>query len=1449
MRYGERLMMGHGGLRRKAAGLRLAAVTVAAVGLGLGLSLTWAPAAEEETADFDKTSVTLRTALHYDPSVEVPLQKLVELYRSAGRTEELLSLYNTHLAQYPDDAGASLVLARIYTLLQDRKAGDFLKAAVARHPDSALLAWQLGRMLQEERNPKAVEAMASAVRLEKSAARKAQWFGELMKVAATQGREDLVLEETRRLIEEGALTPEQRLRWARQALGQKLTKTAVRMMEGVDAARLGTDNQVDATMLQAELLAADGKPTEAGSQLDALLEKLAPDYWRRREILMLRLDVTGADGRDLMVEAARSRWQAKDGRTAMNALTLADVLDAAHRGHEALQVLREALEALPGTPQVEQRLLDLWEKEGTDAAALEWLEKLMAAHPDRQDLLLRQVRWLFANNLGPKAHETFKTLLSKLEPVDQVGRSVELSRWLRRRNQLQDAGLLLETALGKSPDRWDLRRELGELYFAQRRTDEVAALFEGDWTKTLTPDARLEIAQFLMSKQLWVDARKLVEPWLVAQPTAFEGHLLLAKIEEKLGDDARVDTAFEAARALCDTDARYQAWIDAVMQHAEAREMVELAVQKEAGLLAPGGKLPEDEVSFNRWLALIGQASAHKAEKTAEEMLKLALARQGLAADRALMLEKLRLDLMASDSARAMETEAGLRKLLETDTAHREDHRLRLALLYHQAGRQDLAMQFLEALDASKVTEVSGLRSMVPICLERGSLALALTCAERLTRLEPAEMSHWSQWTNLLAQSGQEERLRFALREILGRAHDWKLTEAVRESLQEHLVASQWRSVMSSLNATDPSTWALARREASALEKADLTNDQRRWMDWLVAYLSSRMGDKKAAEDAFSAFGKLSDNQWITFPDGMELSVAGARESLREGPSDAAAARSQSGPVPCLPPFSLGWGFSVDQGMLITRVLTDDAAGLAYVVDDRSNVHALDLRTGKLRWRVSPDGGSKPTRAATPAGGRAMTTTLATRVIVRGSGQPDVRTPLEISVHGNRLCLLENEKVTCVDARTGELLWRNQLAEVDGSAAGPPAMSRLLQDEGHVFVWQPGVSTVSSMNPVTGKLLWQALVPSPPIPAPNPYNSWGGYDAYIKLKSGLSVEHGRVFVFAQSAALLRADNGQVLWRLATGDVPGFPIDLQSQGDSATPLAPPSPRQLVAFSPSRIQVSGGFISGLHITGMRGGMGAASGGWGYATGLRALLQGQGYYSPYALLHEGKVWMVNGNGTGMVSAMGLPLGQLSHSGMVIGVGEGQLVCFNGSGFGSTSPQRNGVQTSLGVVESAAPAGQPARADVLPSGSLHGSRLYASLGTRLRMSDLRSGSVLFDVPLPPEVDAWAKTFADETAPAQANTMVVTSSRRVVSGGLQNRRTYLPSGVLYQNERGGGTLCGSTTAVAPGVWILPVNERALVCLRGAPMGPPAVSTNSPPPTRPVDSASSPASPVSVPNP
>ena len=1394
---------------------------------------------QEPPADFEKTSLTLRTALHYDPSVEVPLQKLLELYRNAGRSEDLLALYSSHVAQYPADPGAKLVLARLYAEVKDRKAGEFLRSAVAQHPDNALLTWQLGRWLRDERDPKAVEAMAKAVSLEKSAGRRALWFGELMKAAAVQGREDLVLEETRRLIEEGAMTPEQQLRWSRQALGEKLLKTATRLMEGVKPESLGTDNQVDATMLKAELLSASGSQEEAGRTLDALLAKLAPDYWRRREILMLRLDLTASEGRDNLVEEARKRWQAKEGKTAIHALTLADILEAAHRGREALVVLREAMEVLAAAPQVELRLLDLWEKEGANDEAVQWLEKVIAKAPERKDLQLRRVRWLFASNQGEKAHVAFKTLLTELAPVDQVGRSVELSRWLRRRNQLPDAALLLEAALTRAPERWDLRRELGELYFAQRRTDEIARLFQGDWTRDLAPDARLEITQFLISKQLWVDAKQLLEPWLKAQPQAFEGHLLMAQIEGKLGDDVRVDAVLETARALCDTDTRYQAWLESLMAHAEAREMVDLAVQKEAARLAPNGKVPEDQMQFDRWLALIGQATSRKAASAAEELLKQALAVPGSTPERSTVLERLRLELLGSDPARSLETETGLRKLMEQDALHREDYRLKLVMLYQQAGRQDLAIELLRKLDAAKVTDPIPLKSVIPVCLERGEQDLAIACAEALTRLEPGEMANWSTWTNLLAQSNQEERLRVAIREIVAKANDWKLSDDVRESLQAHLVASQWRSVMGSLDPNNRATLATARREAASMEKLDLTVEQRRWMDWLVAYLSAQMGDTKAAADAFAAFGKLDDKQWISFPDGMELSVAGARESLQDPGASMKASVPAASVSNCLPPFTMAWGFEVEEGALVTRVISHAGVGLAYVCDDRLNVYAVDLKTGKLRWRTTPDVGASFLRGPGPAAMQRRIASAATRsVMLRNQGQPEVRLPLEMALQGSRLCLLNNERVTCLDAATGELIWCNQLADEEGSSPYGPAESRITADASHVLVWQPSVSTVSSLNPATGKLLWQSVVPSPPVPAPNPYNSWGGYDAYFKLKSGISMEGGKVLVYGQTAALLKVENGQVLWRLSTSEVPGFPIDLHRQEESGSSwqggASAAIPRQLVMYRGS-LTLTG---NNTYTTGgsymRRSGVSNAMAGWGYATGLRAILQGQGYYSPYAVLDQGKVWAVSSNRPGLVSAMGLPLGQISSSGMVVGVGGGSLVSFNGSGFTGSSLGRPGQSLLITSPAPASPDSQPEHGLEI-SGTVSGGRVYASFGQRLQSVDLRSGSRLFDVPLPPDVGAWRKELEKEKASALPAAPPTNRYGRggmrtmMINGGVpQNqRRNYLPVGVLYQNDRGGGTLCANTAVVDGSYWIIPMNERALYCLRGTSLTTPAPATAS----------------------
>ena len=53
------------------------------------------------SADFDKSSLALRTALHFDPAADGPMKKLVQLYVGAGKRAELPALYVSHLSQYP----------------------------------------------------------------------------------------------------------------------------------------------------------------------------------------------------------------------------------------------------------------------------------------------------------------------------------------------------------------------------------------------------------------------------------------------------------------------------------------------------------------------------------------------------------------------------------------------------------------------------------------------------------------------------------------------------------------------------------------------------------------------------------------------------------------------------------------------------------------------------------------------------------------------------------------------------------------------------------------------------------------------------------------------------------------------------------------------------------------------------------------------------------------------------------------------------------------------------------------------------------------------------------------------------------------------------------------------------------------------------------------------------
>ena len=115
---------------------------------------------------FAAESLRYRTALHYDPLLDAPLDSLVKLYVGADRSDELVGLYRTHVEQYPADAGAKTVLIRVLRRVDREGADEAVNTIVPQHPEFAPLQFVLFRFLEERGDPRAIEALSRAIDLE-----------------------------------------------------------------------------------------------------------------------------------------------------------------------------------------------------------------------------------------------------------------------------------------------------------------------------------------------------------------------------------------------------------------------------------------------------------------------------------------------------------------------------------------------------------------------------------------------------------------------------------------------------------------------------------------------------------------------------------------------------------------------------------------------------------------------------------------------------------------------------------------------------------------------------------------------------------------------------------------------------------------------------------------------------------------------------------------------------------------------------------------------------------------------------------------------------------------------------------------------------------------------------------------------------------------------------------
>jgi hypothetical protein len=573
----------------------------------------------------------------------------------------------------------------------------------------------------------------------------------------------------------------------------------------------------------------------------------------------------------------------------------------------------------------------------------------------------------------------------------------------------------------------------------------------------------------------------------------------------------------------------------------------------------------------------------------------------------------------------------------------------------------------------------------------------------------------------------------------------------------------------------------------------------------------------------------------------MELSVQSAREMLRQDvvsktttPSPEPPALAISAP---LPPFEAAWGFTLDEGAVLTRTEISKADGLAFFGDDRRSIFAVDLQSGKLRWRYRTagtrvEGGESPVPATPPRVLGRMRMAIGP-TSGRYSNQPEIRLGIQFVVSEGRLLVLTDEGVECLRTTDGSLLWRSA---PDGQSNVQEALvpqSRMAVAGSRVYFWRPIAGRVSAMDRETGRLLWETEVPQPAPPPVNPNNPWQHQDAYARLRSGLSVDQGRVLAWGQSAVLLNADTGAMLWRTGTGELPGFPLTLETQEEraSVSPTAPSTTLMKSVPLTTTMAMPGGMLT---IGGMpRYG---ATQHWAYTDTIRRLLHAQGGIAPSILLRGDEVWGFTSNGESVVTMHGLPVAGWGNTGAVVGFVGRRIVNDMGSSItvttvgtapilttlfpssrspGSASPSYAAAPTIVFSSGYSTYSGQQyptGSVDPVTSASLAGSRVYSATPEALRAADIRSGATLFDQPWPKDVIEWRKAEVSRTS-AQVMPILPGMGGPVLPA--QYRRTYVPQGVFLQDQRGGGILCGPLAAVSEDLWIAPLHDRAVICLRG----------------------------------
>jgi len=1089
------------------------------------------------TKDLREQTLPLRTALHHDPTLDAPLEALVKLYRKHNRVDKLIGLYDQHLQRWPQDTSARIVWLRLLLATSDPAARSAARAAAQAHPNNPHMHYLRYRAMNAAGRDGTLDHLDRAIELQNDPRRKRRWIDQFLPPAEAAGRDKQITGHLRTLAELSADSPEQQVDAAKKMIAFNRHKMALQTLGEASKQSMPAELSVDLELTAARAEQKLGRRDAAAARLDALLDRLAADYWRRPQIMRQRLALAESDDeRQAMIDAARKRMR-NAGRNPAAALDLADLLIGFDRHRTALDVLLDAGRRMPESPTIESATLKLFDRLRDETGRAKYLRRRLERHAERRDLRIALARTQYLLGRNNKAHEQLEQAIESLGAEERFDHLLETARFCRRSSLMEAAAALFERTIDLRPARLGVWRELAEVYLTLDQRGEVQAMFDEPVPGEAPIEDVLDLADFLVDKDFLAAARKTLEPRIEARPTHLELRLLLLRVHGKLAATSKGGELAARARRLTDTPARYRRWLQAAADfHANFDTLKSFLDGERARLAGPPKQW--DELAVERRLIFADVAARYRLHELARAAITTALEHQP-PKSAALQFRRRRITLLRGTEDVAT-LEKALEELAKHDAEARHEMRARLARLHAQHQRFDKVESLLDAIDPRQINEVKLLGDLRRLYEQTGRQDRIPVLLERQVQINPTGRDHWQQWLAALAAYGDEQRFRGAVRKLLAGIDKMKLDAASHRRLHAHLLSSYWRSVSRRMEDDDPARLHAALGQLDAAQRIINEDRQLMWVMWMRAAILNRLNRTEARDEAIGELNRLAahdgnDNSpaEIAFPDGLRVALDEAVAVLTRDRTDAHTRPSDpAGPMPAGGALARRWTFRTD-GAGVTAIV-DGPNDAVIVCDDGGGVWAVGRRSGKLMWH-EPDA-----LAPTSNRMRAMTIQRGSPSMTHIAGRP----PTPIAGPGHHLIISDGREVLCYALAERRLAWRSPLWVGDRGLSFTPHVDVALVDDA-VLAHDPVDNRLLWLDLATGKLLDELAMGDGNNRPQHP-----GLEASW-LSAGMHRRGDRAIVFGRTTAIVDLERRSIAWRFDSEADASFPIRLRSPDDVNT----------------------------------------------------------------------------------------------------------------------------------------------------------------------------------------------------------------------------------------------------------------------------------------------------------